>query len=80
MPICSGLGIVFRDYRPRYYEDLDRSSWQRIEGLTVPSYRAASPLGDDIPILAPVGRVALTRSVCYVSQAAGRIAKKGGRS
>ena len=27
MPLCSGLGIVFMDYRPRYYGDLDRGSW-----------------------------------------------------
>lgn len=80
MPLCSGLGIVFRDYRPRYYYgDLDCGSWQRIEGLTVPSYCAASPREEDVPILAPATMVALTRGMlCITSRGQDRKKKVGG--
>ena len=79
MPTCSGLGsfswIIDRDTT----ETLTVVAGNVSEGLTVPSYRAASPLGDDIPILTPVGMVALTRYVMHRKPRTGS-QKKGGRS
>jgi len=46
--------------------------------LTVPSYRAANPSGEDVPILTPSGMVALIGMLCIAGT--GRIAKKGGMS
>jgi hypothetical protein len=42
--------------------------------LTVPSYRAANPLEEDVPILTVVGMVALIGMLCIAG--AGRITKK----
>ena len=79
MPICSGLGIVFRDYRPRYYEDLDCGSWQRLRGVNRAELSCCQPSGGRYTD-SGTSRHGCTHPVCYASQAADSIAKKGGRS
>jgi len=78
MPHCSGHGIVFRDYGPRYYYgDLDCDSWQRI-GVNRAELLCCQPSGGWYTDSDP-SRHGCTPLVCCASPA-GRIVKKGGRS
>ena len=79
MPHCSGLGIVFTDYGPRYYGDLDRVAGNVCICVSHAEVSCCQPNCRKMYLW---HQTAWLRSpwVCCASQAAGRIAKKGRRS